>query len=115
VTFSVDPEYDTSPRLIEYAKKYRADLATWHFLTASSAREMERVVVDGFRTAMGEKKQLQAGMFDIAHTTKLALVDWEGNIRGYYSTDTSGLDEIFHRSQHVLKQMKKVLDEAEDS
>ena len=32
----------------------------------------------------------------------IILVDWEGGVRGLYETDDPGLDEIFHRSQHVL-------------
>lgn len=112
VTFSVDPEYDTPQVLRAYASKYKAAPGRWHFLTAKSTVAMERVVVDGFRTAMGDKKAVDGGMFDIAHTTKLALVDWDGNIRGYYRTDAAGLDEIFHRAQHVLKQKREIEEEA---
>ena len=111
VSFSVDPEFDTPDKLMAYAQKYKADLTSWHFLTADSSKAMEAVVSGGFRTMMGEKKQIDGGMFDIAHTTKLALVDWEGNIRGYYANDARGLDELFHRSQHVLRQQREIAEE----
>ena len=28
--------------------------------------------------------------------------DRDGGVRGYYDTDAQGLDEVFHRSWHVL-------------
>jgi len=113
VTFTVDPEYDTPERLVAYAKKNSAEMSSWHWLTSTTNKQMEDVVVGGFRTAMGAKKKIEGGMFDIAHTTKLALVDWAGNIRGYYASDARGLDELFHRSQHVLKQQREVEEEGD--
>jgi len=44
---------------------------------------------------------------EIAHTGKVVLVDGAGRIRGYYSTDEMGLDEVFNRAQHVLKQQRE--------
>jgi cytochrome oxidase Cu insertion factor (SCO1/SenC/PrrC family) len=44
---------------------------------------------------------------DIAHTGKVVLVDGSGRIRGYYGTDDLGLDEVFNRAQHVLKQERR--------
>ncbi len=53
---------------------------------------------------MGEPTPLgQDDLIDIAHTGKFVLVDGDGVIRGYYDHDPEGLDEIFHRSRHVLK------------
>ena len=61
-------------------------------------------MVVGFKTAMGEREELSGGFFDIAHAGKLVLVDRRGRIRGYYDYDAPGLDELFHRSQHVLRE-----------
>jgi hypothetical protein len=33
----------------------------------------------------------------------LFLVDGSGGIRGAYRDDTMGLDEVFHRAQHVAR------------
>ena len=41
----------------------------------------------------------------IPHGCELILLDGSGGIRGSYRDDTNGLDEIFHRSQHVLRAM----------
>ena len=43
---------------------------------------------------------------DIPHTTKVVLVDAQNRIRGYYDTDADGLDEVFNRAQHVLKEAR---------
>ena len=51
-------------------------------------------------------KELASADGDIPHTTKVVLVDPHGNIRGYYDTDENGLDEVFNRAQHVLKEAR---------
>jgi len=46
--------------------------------------------------------------YDIAHSTKLALVDGDGRVRGFYGiSDEHGTDEIFERAQHVLAEMER--------
>jgi hypothetical protein len=34
------------------------------------------------------------------------VVDAQNRVRGYYDTDEQGLDEVFHRAQHVLKEAR---------
>jgi len=105
VSFSVDPENDTPAVLKTYAGHLEADPSRWRFVTGD-LEAMKTLVVGSFNSAM-DKKSTSAGMVDIAHTTKLALIDPEGNLRGYYSSDEVGLDEIFHRSQHVLREYRE--------
>ncbi len=100
VTFSVDPEYDTPERLREYTAAVGADPERWVFLTGSRDA-MKRLLVEGFKVPLGRPEEIAPGLTDIAHTGKLVLVDGQGWIRGYYSTDGEGLDEIFHRAQQV--------------
>ncbi len=65
-------------------------------------------MVEGFKLAMDEPKPVgETSMYDIAHSTKLVLIDADGGIRGFYSTDELGLDEIYHRTQHVLRDLRK--------
>ncbi len=41
-------------------------------------------------------------------STKLALVDGDGAVRGFYGIDDEhGTDEIFERTQHVLRDMER--------
>lgn len=99
LSVSVDPEHDTPEVLADYAEQIGAD---WRFVTGSEA-EIQHFVVDGFKLAVGESKQTEPGVIDIAHSTKLALVDRWGNVRGYYATDPDGLAELYHRTLRVIR------------
>jgi protein SCO1/2 len=103
VAVSVDPKNDTPEVLAEYADKLGADLDNFRFVTGTQA-EIEHFVVDGFKLAMGDEAvEVEPGVFDIAHSTKLALVDRWGNVRGYYSIDPDGLNELYHRTLRVIR------------
>jgi protein SCO1/2 len=103
VSVTVDPEHDTPERLAEYGRAYGQDPARWTMLTGSPD-SVHELVVSGFRLAMGPAEADDAGIMDIAHSGRVVLVDGEGKIRGYYESDASGLDEVFHRSLHVLRE-----------
>ena len=103
VSISVDPEHDTPEVLGTYAKGLSADPERWTFLTGDPER-VRRLVVDGFKTPLASPPPLSPDAVDIAHTGKLVLVDGFGRIRGYYGSDEPGLDEVFNRAQHVLRQ-----------
>ncbi len=85
VSFTVDPLNDTTARLSEYATRWGADPRRWAFATGSTA-DIQHVVADGFKVAYG-KTDDGAGAFEIMHGNWFVLVDGEGTIRGYYSTD----------------------------
>lgn len=104
LSISVDPEYDTPERLSEYADLYDADPERWTFLTGG-VDAIEQLVVGGFKTAIGEPTE-ETGVMDIAHSGYFVLVDPQGGIRGYYGVDGEGLDEIYHRSRHVLNESR---------
>jgi protein SCO1 len=86
VSFSVDPENDTPAVLLEYAKRYAADLQTWSFLTGDLS-VVKRTVVDGFKLALDGKPDPNAENGGIIHGSHLVLVDRTLAIRGYYRTD----------------------------
>lgn len=104
LTITVDPEFDTPEVLAAYAKKLGAPEDDWTFVTGDKA-EIEKFVVGGFKLAIGEPGELkdQPGVFDIAHSSKLALVDRFGKVRFYASTDPESLNELYHRSFTVLR------------
>lgn len=99
VSITVDPGHDTPQRLREVAERYGAEPDRWTLLTGPRERIRE-LATEGFQVAVGEPTE-KKGLLDIAHTGKLILVDPEGGIRGYYDSDERGIDEVFHRSQHV--------------
>ncbi len=100
VSISVDPANDTPERLRVAASRYGADPARWMLLTGDSTR-IHDLCERGFRLAAGP-----SGDLDVAHSGKLVLVDPAGSIRGYYESDPMGVDEVFWRSQHVLKEAR---------
>jgi protein SCO1/2 len=102
VSFSVDPETDTPTVLQRHAAEVGADPERWRFVTGS-LEAMRTLVEDGFRLGVGAKTPTSGGLYDIAHATKLALIGPHGGVRGYYGIDEQGLDEVYHRSQHVLR------------
>jgi protein SCO1/2 len=76
VSVSVDPETDTPERLRAYGEKLGADFSRWHFLTGDM-EEIQRIAVEGFKVGSVDDP--------VIHSTRLILVDGEGNIRGYFS------------------------------
>lgn len=107
VSFSVDPETDTPKVLREYAEGIGTDLTHWRFVTGD-LEAIESLVGEGFKLGLGAKEDKGDGLYDIAHSTKLALVDGKGRVRGYYGIEPDqGLDEIYHRAQHVLRQQRQ--------
>jgi protein SCO1/2 len=92
--FSVDPETDTVERLSKYAERYSAKPGKW-----SMMRNDREVVADlasnGFM--MGDAK------VPALHSTRFALVDRKGMIRGYYDgMDDAKVEELRAAIDHLL-------------
>ncbi len=79
VSFSVDPERDTSKVLSRYATAYGADDRRWHFLTGDKAH-IYQLAEDGFSLAAGHNGT------EILHSTRFVLITPDGNIYGYYDS-----------------------------
>jgi protein SCO1 len=78
VSITVDPSTDTPELLEEHARMYQADRARWWFLTGDP-KEIG---------SLAEQLKLVYSATDRnAHSTKFALVDREGNVRGVYDGD----------------------------
>jgi protein SCO1/2 len=84
VSISVDPERDTPEILEAYATAFGADSNQWLFLTGKE-KDIYSLIGDGFRlsVARNEGKDLWDGN-EVAHSSRLVLVDREGKIRGLY-------------------------------
>lgn len=104
LSVTVDPEYDTPERLRDYGKELGVDPARWVLLTGDPA-EIRRLATVGFHVSIGDPAPAGgAGLLDIAHTGKLVLVDPQGAIRGYYDTDSLGLEEVWSRARQVSRE-----------
>ena len=91
VSFSVDPEFDTSDVLQAYAHSWGIDDPRWFFLTGE--REvMQSVVIEGFKLAleMNPPPGSVSPGEPIMHSTRFVLVDAVGVIRGYYDVVEGG-------------------------
>ena len=83
VTFTVDPDKDTANELRDYANSRQADPERWLFLTGMPEADLHRLLKDGFKvTAQRAEKPKAGDEFD--HSSRLAVVDRAGNIRGYF-------------------------------
>jgi protein SCO1/2 len=109
VSFTVDPSHDTPEVLAAYMAEQGLPTEHWRFVTSEDPTAVLRLVRHGFKLGVGEREADAAGVaYDIAHSTKLALVDGDGGVRGFYGiSDEHGTDEIFERAQHLLAEMER--------
>jgi protein SCO1/2 len=78
VSFTVDPENDTPTALAEYARRYAADPARWHFLTGDK-QTLHKLNREAFMLGNVD------GSLD--HSTRFILIDRAGRVRKYYHTN----------------------------
>jgi protein SCO1/2 len=88
VSISVDPKSDTPGVLKDYARRQDLDLARWSLVTGPP-EDVSRLVNGAFRLHAGEPTVDAQGMIDIAHSGHFVLVDAQGRIRKFISTDQS--------------------------
>ena len=91
VSFTVDPETDTPPVLAKYADQFGADPNRWWFLTGPE-KPLYDLIENGFlQVVQNNTGQPPApGQYKVTHSTYLALVDGDGNVRGFYD----GVDNV---------------------
>ncbi len=93
VTFTVDPDHDTVMVLRKKAEELKADPERWVFLTHTDKTVMMNLFKEGFKVGVSEPLIAQ-DLFDIAHSEKIVLVDKKARVRGYYSYDEAGLEQL---------------------
>lgn len=109
VSFTVDPAHDTPQVLREYFESVGVHSDKWRFVTGDPEAVIS-LVSDGFKLGVGDREAdpSTGAAYDIAHSTRLALVDAHGGVRGTYPIDPEhGTDEIFERAQHVLAEHER--------
>jgi protein SCO1/2 len=106
VSVTVDPAKDTPQALRAYAQRLGIDDPRWSFLTGSQA-DIKALVVDGFKLAAqpAEAASDQRNDPEIIHSSRLALVDKHGQIRGYYDGLLGeSVEAIRHDAQRLAKE-----------
>ncbi|MDX1970887.1 MAG: FG-GAP-like repeat-containing protein, partial [Planctomycetaceae bacterium] len=109
VSFTVDPERDSSDVLNRYAKERGIDTAAWQFVTGPR-EALWSLCRDGFKLPVQEDPSLTR--MPILHSSQAVLIDQQGTIRGYYDgLTTAGLAMLEADLRIVLAELKPVPDE----
>lgn len=80
VSFSVDPETDSSQVLKNFVRRFKIDESNWQFLTGSKI-EIYHLARKSFQVIATNG---DGGPNDFIHSDKLILIDRQKRIRGYY-------------------------------
>jgi len=104
VTFTVDPQTDTPGVLAKYADSYGADPNRWWFLTGPE-KPLYDLIQNGFLQVVQDNHNQppQPGQFTVTHSTYFALVDGDGNVRGFYD----GVGNDHSQLLHDIKTLEK--------
>jgi protein SCO1/2 len=101
VSFSVDPEKDKPEVLRGYAEKLHADPKRWDFLTGPKSTIYD-LSHNGFKLAVSDGSD-EARI--PVHSTRMALVDRHGQIRGYYeATEADAITKLLADTSHLLRE-----------
>lgn len=93
ISISVDPEFDKPEILTAHALDLKANPLIWRFLTGSK-EEIEKVVMQHFKSPMAKDVINESSIFDIAHSGSFFLVDDEGWLRSTYTSKKNNIDKM---------------------
>lgn len=103
VSFSVDPDYDTSEVLSVYSQRFSAIPGHWYFLTGP-IKNVRAVVVEGMSTFMEDAAAVE-NPEELMHGSHFVLVDHSLQIRGYYAVDEEDtVERLLTDIQMVMKE-----------
>lgn len=104
ISYTVNPENDSSEVLKEYGKEHGADFDRWTFLTGEK-RKIYELGVEGYLVSTREDALAEGGFL---HSEKFILVDWNHHIRGFYNgTDINELSRMSDDIRILLKEDQK--------
>ena len=103
VSISVDPAHDSPEVLARYAEGLGADKDAWWFLTGDHDATFA-LIRNGFLIPVEDAspEQVAQGMEDVAHSSKLALVDRENRVVGFFGSDEAEELEALIRAANRL-------------
>lgn len=93
VSFTVDPETDTPKVLFKKARELHANPFVWKFLTGTKDK-LQDLIIKGFKVAMGEKVSEENNIYDIAHSSKIFLVDSKNRVRSLYTYEKNSINKL---------------------
>ena len=105
VSITVDPEYDSAEILRDYAKKYGADEKRWLFLTGER-EPIYKLIRGSFHLGVEPSPDAtpKAG-YEVDHSVKLALVDGNFQVRGYFDgTNPEEVEKLKRKIKAIVPQ-----------
>lgn len=109
VSFTVDQEHDTVPKLKAYARMSQAMEGFWSYVTAEPG-EVQELAVKGFKLATAKAGEETEAAEAFIHSSKLTLVDSRGYIRGYFEgvsdlSDPEAAEKVVAEIVHRVRQL----------
>jgi protein SCO1/2 len=103
ISFTIDPDHDTTEVLLKYAKQHTTDNSKWYFLRGDKD-SIYRLAKESFLVQAGEG---DAKPVSFQHESTLVLVDYNGHIRAKIDgLDPSKMDEMKDAIQLLLTEQK---------
>ena len=101
VSHTVDPEMDSVPVLMEYAKKHGVVSKKWLFLTGQKPKLYD-IARKGY---LLNAEEGTGDADDFIHTQNFALIDKEKHIRGFYDgTDSLEINRLIQEVKLLVKE-----------
>ena len=99
LSHTVNPEFDTTDILLDYALKMDAELSNWDFVTGD-AQEIYKQAASYQLTAIKDTTQ----PIPFVHSEYLVLIDKKNRIRGFYDgTDTLEVNKLIEDLQWLIQ------------
>lgn len=88
LSFTVDPDFDSSAVLSAYSQKFGVDTAVWHLLQTKTKIDVFNLGFYGFKVPSDTVDKF-------LHSEKMILVDKQKHIRGFYTgTEKKEVDRL---------------------
>lgn len=100
ISFSINPQYDTPERLLQYANRYAINNNKWSLLTGDSEGIFELAKDYKVRAFDDSNAEVETNLI---HDGTFVLVDGNRHIRGYYN----GLERS--ETKRLINDIKKLL------
>jgi len=109
VSISVDPEDDTPQKMDAWVEKHGIDSEDWWFLTGDPERIADYMISQFKFHATEERSDPAeiAAQGEFSHDLRLALVDGDANVRGYYAVMNPQRGD--QEYQRLVRDIKMVL------
>ncbi|MCA6361396.1 MAG: SCO family protein [Bacteroidetes bacterium] len=101
LSHTVNPENDSVPVLAEYAARYKADAATWKFVTGNK-NEIYAMARTSYLLSDSDG---DGSKEDFLHSDQIGLIDRDGHVRGRYTgTNAAEVDRLMIDLELLLKE-----------